>query len=387
MINSSIKDHQNPHQHRIAIIGGRKSGKTTLCASLHQSLMANAHGFSPNMIARFPDAEGLQQIEKLFALKFNAPHTLFRAEQTAPVNTLKIGIDFTSSKWSLFQRKKQHLSGHYAIEISDLRDDFDLFGQFVNHMPQTHSQSQKAQSTQFQTADGQNPLTQFESSLQAANALIICQPAGQKLSPSESTGFIRLMSDIAIGRYGKFETIIIAFTKYESLFLNKGINAFGHAIKPQTILESMLKTILADQSIETGLRALNCHEPDSPHLYAMPVSSFGFMRHNGAANLDKLTGQPISALSSYIEQPRNENPLDGAKAKKKVAGFTIPLSDFDKTQALHPPHPSQHWLPFLTADPFLTAISGLPSQFMIPFDEFLSALDHGTPLQPWRKSA
>jgi len=387
VINSSSRDLQNPAQHRIAIIGGRKSGKTTLCASLHQSLMANAHGFSPNMIARFPDAEGLQQLEKLFALKFNAPHTFFRAEQTAPVNTLKIGIDFTSSKWSLFQRKNQNLSGYYAIEIADLRDDFDLFGQFLHHMPQTSSQLNPIDTSQFQTADGQNPLKQFEASLEAANALIICQPAGQKLSPSESTGFIRLMSDIAIGRYGSFETIIIAFTKYESLFLNKGINAFGHAIKPQTILKTILKTILADQSIETGLRALNCHEPGSPHLYAIPVSSFGFMRHNGAANLEQLTGQPISALNTSIEQPRSDNPLDGAKAKKKVAGFTIPLSGFDKTETQSPPHPSRHWLPFLTADPFLTAISGLPSQFMIPFDEFLSALDHGTPLEPWRKSA
>ncbi len=368
---SKLTSQQAPF--RVALIGGRKTGKTTLCASLAKCLIARSHGFSPHMIARFTDAKGLDQLEALFALKFNAPNTLFRAQSTAFVRKIKIGIDFTSSKWTLFKRPTHHLSGYYAIEIDDLRDDFDLFGQFV------------APSAQFETAEGQNPLTQFEDSLVAANALIICQPAGQKLAPSESTGFIRLMSDIATGRYGTFDTIIIAFTKYERLFLKDGVKAFQHAIKPDTILTTMRDTIMNDHALETGFRALNCHEANSPHLYAMPVSSYGFLRHNGAPNFDKLSGHPICVLEKAIEQARSENPLENAKAKQKVAGFSIPLKPKDSLEIQ--PHPAKHWLPFLTADPFLTAISGIPSQFMIPFGEFLSALDHGLPLEHWRKTA
>lgn len=340
------------------------------------------------MIARFPDAKGLHQLEDLFALKFNAPNTLFRAEQSSPVRKIKIGIDFTSSKWSLFQRQTNQLSGFFNIEIDDLRDDFDLFGQYLSHDLNQTPENIANGTKQFRTAS-QNPLAQFEQSLNKANALIICQPAGQKLAPSEATGFIRLMSDIGVGRYGEFETIIIAFTKYERLFIKNGVKAFSQATNPETILKTMHQTVLADHALETGLRALTSHDSETPHLYAMPVSSFGFIRHNGASNFDKLSGNPICALAPRLEKPQLENPLENAKPRIKYAGFTIPVSnkDKDKPELNSPPHPSKHWLPFLTADPFLTAVSGVPSQFMIPFGNFLSALDDGIPLEQWRKSA
>lgn len=202
--------HSNYH---IAMIGGRKSGKTTLCASLHQNLIARAHGYSPNMIARFPDANGLNQLEKLFADKLGAPKTTFKAESTGPVREINIGIDFGTSKWSLFKKSDHELQGYYQITIDDLRDDFDLMGEFASEQ-------------QIGELSDNNPLAHFKQSLTNANSLIICQPALQKLAPSESTGFIRLMSDIATGRFGSFQNIIIAFTKYERIFTKFGQRPF-----------------------------------------------------------------------------------------------------------------------------------------------------------------
>lgn len=364
-----------PSPYHIAIIGSRKAGKTTLCASLHQSLIAQSHGFSANMISRFPDASGLNQLQALFALKFNTKNTLFRAEQSATIRKLKIGIDFTSSKWSLFDRTTNQLKGYYLVEIDDLRDDFDLLGQFA------HSKDEQ----DALNATTNRPYTQLKDSLTNAKALIICHPAGQKLAPSEITGFIRLMSDIAIGRYGRFETIIIAFTKYERLFLNDGPRAFAKATTPSTILQIMRQTVLNDQAFATGLRALNCHQDERAQLYAVPVSAFGFLRNNGAPNFDKQTDQPLSALASIIEPVREDNPLKNALPRKKVAGFTIPVKSNPQNQS-HA-HPSMHWLPFLTADPFLTAMSGMPSKFMIPFGSFLSALDHNIPIEDMANTA
>lgn len=343
------------------------------------------------MIARFPDAMGLHQLEQLFALKYNAPQMFFRAEHNAKVRKINIGIDFTSSKWSLLQRHSNQLSGYYNIEIHDLRDDFDLFGHYINHniKPPMSAVPIAQANKEPTTSSDQNPLTQFEQSLKAANALIICHPAEQKLAPSETTGFIRLLSDIGVGRFGEFETIIIAFTKYERLFAKYGVKAFNLATDPITILKTMHKTVLEDHALETGLRALSSHEKDTPHLYAMPISSFGFLRHNGAPNFDKLTGQPIAALAPRLENTHHENPLDAAKPRIKLAGITIPISTKNRNieELKAPPHPSKHWLPFLTADPFLTAMSGIPSQFMIPFGNFVSAIDSGIPLEQWRKTA
>lgn len=353
---------------RVAIIGGRKSGKTTLCASLHQSLIARAHGYSPNMIARFPDADGLNQLEKLFAEKFNAPKHTVQAESSGPVRQIRVGIDFGTSKWSLFKKPQHELQGYYQIATDDLRDDFDLMGEFASQQ-------------QIKELSDNNPLVQFEQSLSNASSLIICQPALQKLAPSESTGFIRLMSDIATGRFGTFQNIIIAFTKYERIFTQDGANAFKKAVKPASILEAIATTIHQDNAFETGLRALMSNEDNAPNLYAVPVSAFGFLRQNGAPNLNKMTETPISTLAPLVEETRAENPLSDAVKKMQIAGFTIPVTNEQAKNISPVPHPSTHWLPFLTADPILAAVSGQPSQFMIPVSHFISALDHGLKIE------
>lgn len=361
------------HKNRIAIIGGRKCGKTTLCASLHQSLIARAHGFSPNMIARFPDAKGLNDLEKLFVEKLGAPKTSFKSESSGPVRQLQIGIDFGSSKWSFFKKAEHELHGYYKITIDDLRDDYDLLGEFA-----TEQHIKELSET--------NPLVQFEQSLSQANSLIICQPALQKLAPSERVGFIRLMSDIATGRFGGFQNIIIAFTKYDQIFTKFGAKAFQKAVKPTTILETIAKTIHNDPGFETGLRALLSENDTGPNLYAVPVSAFGFLRSNGAPNLDKMTGTPLSALAPLIEKSRSVNPLNEANQKVQIAGVTLPLTKTQAEKFSPVPHPSKHWLPFLTADPILTAVSGQPSKFMIPVSNFISALDHGFKLDDLGRS-
>lgn len=374
-------------RHRVAIIGGRKAGKTTLCASLHQSLIKQAHGYSPNMIARFPDATGLNQLSALFAQKFSPPDISFRTDHSGPVRHINIGIDFTSGKWSLFKKPEHQLSGYYQIQIDDLRDDFDLYGQFATR-PTANSFHQPGEQA------APDPLIEFEASLHAASSLIICQPAGQNLAPSEATGFIRLMSDIAIGRFGSFDTIVVAFTKYERLFTKYGVNAFSTATNPETILKTIANTIHQDDAFETGLRALNSHDSETPHLYALPVSSFGFLRHNGAPNYDRLTERPIHAITPITELPREENPLPDAKAKMNIAGFMIPAPAQKAASGNNPDsntaatlHPSKHWLPFLTADPVLTAISGMPSQATLPLSEFLEALDNGLQAHQLRQTA
>ena len=384
--------HLNPS--KIAIIGGRKAGKTTLCASLYQSLIAASHGFSPNMITRFPDAAGLSQLEALFALKFSTNPQLFRAEGTAPLRKLKLTLDFTASSWSLLTKHKHLLTGAYAFEIDDLRDDFDLLGLMGSGPDKKAGESAKPNETSPLPVTNRDPLSHLKTSLLQANTLIICHPAGQLLAPSERIGFIRLLSDIGTGLYGPFETIIIAFTKYEQCFLKDGVKAFQKAVQPDTILRTIKETLNADHALEAGLRALNCHLEDAPALYAVPVSSFGFMRHSGAPNFDRLSNAPLSALAPRQEPARQDNPLKDAPLRERVAGFTVPKKEPNDTSAgvkvadeFEAPHPSKHWLPFLTADPFLTAISGMPSKFTIPFGKFLTALDHGMDSDEWRRSA
>ncbi len=370
--------------HRVALLGGRKAGKTSLYASLHQSLIASANGFSPTMIARFPDGPGLHQLEALFAEKFASPGMSFRAEQSGPLRSTRIGIDFSSSKWFDIGRSKHQLRGYYDIQIDDLRDDYDLFGQFAARPTANSFTREENNST--------SPLQHFEQSLNAANALVICQPAGQRLAPSEATGFIRLMSDIGVGRYGSFETIVVAFTKYERLFTRFGVDAFRMATRPETIIDTLRATIQQDDSLASGLTALNSDDSETPHLYALPVSSFGFLRENGAPNYDRQTERPIAALAPQIETAQGEAGLQPARhtanGRMKVAGFTVPVAAPAQSAAeQHHPHPSPHWLPFLTADPILTAISGVPSQFMLPLSEFLLAINNGSGLRQQQRIA
>lgn len=434
MIKTSKNQPQAPvHQgarHRLAVIGTRKAGKTTLCASLHQSLIASAHGFSADMITRFPDSAGLNRLQDLFASKFSDEGVTFRSEASGPVNRLTIGIDFTSSRRRLFHRPKHHPTGYYEIEIADIRDDYDLFASYPhrshrNNDHQARAQNQIPGRDELENSFGEKPRREIEAALRAANDLIICHPAGEPLSSQESAGFITLTSDIALGRYGHFDTITLALTKYEKLFLEKGIQAFETAIQPETIIEVIAKTIEQDHSLETGLRGFNCENSETPHLYVLPVSSYGFLRNNGAPNFDRQSERPIAALAPLAKKadglskisealsgpPLNYNSSDkasqsshtGSTRKKalsssriNLAGFTIPVTekmpegrikaapprasfrkDSPQQQPVAPtPHPGPHWLPFLAADPFLTAISGIPSQFMLPLSEFLAKLEH-----------
>lgn len=377
--------------HRVAIIGSRKAGKTTLCASMHQCLISSAHGFSPDMTTRFPDAAGLARLERLFTEKFASDPILFRSESGPPVHNIRIGLDFSAARRRLFSTPSDQLSGYYDIEICDLRDDFDLFGNFA-------AQSQPEQSKDKPQDSLANALGQFEHSLRAANALIICHPAGERLAPSETSGFIRLMSDIAVGRYGEFDTIILALSKYERLFIEDGVHAFHNAIQPDRIIKAIADTINIDSNLEYGLRLLNSqsidqgtahgHTPQMPHLYAVPVSSFGFLKNNGAPNYDHQSKCPISALAPHPLKEESDKKLSAALAgplvkqtsKRRLAGFTIPYCEGPNNQlaidTAEPPHPGPHWLPFLAADPILTAISGIPSQFMLPLTEFLAKIEH-----------
>lgn len=388
MINQQTANSTAGTPYRVTLLGGRKAGKTSLYASLHQSLIASAHGFSPSMIARFPDGTGLHRLEALFAEKFAPPGVNFRAEQSGPLRSTRIGIDFSSSKWFSISRAKHQLRGYYDIQLDDLRDDYDLFSQFANR-PTANSFSR------HDDDNGTGPLQQFETSLTAANALIICQPARQRLAPSEATGFIRLMSDIGVGRYGSFDTIILALTKYERLFTRFGVDAFRAATRPETIIDTLQASIRQDDSLASGLRALNADDSETPHLYALPVSAFGFLRENGAPNYDKQTERPIAALAPQFESTRRDAAAPGTGPKSqpattgrmKLAGFSIPVAAPAEPQQNEPPHPSPHWLPFLTADPVLTAISGVPSQFMLPLSEFLLALDNGHSLPRHRRTA
>lgn len=424
MIKASKNQPQAPvhqgAQHRLAVIGTRKAGKTTLCASLHQSLIASAHGFSADMITRFPDSAGLARLQDLFASKFSDEGVTFRSEASGPVNRLSIGIDFSSSRRRLFHRPRHHPTGYYEIEIADIRDDYDLFASYPHSAHPVNGQNRQTGKDELETNLGEKPRREIEAALRAANDLIICHPAGEPLSAQESAGFITLTSDIALGRYGQFDSITLALTKYEKLFLEQGINAFQAAIRPETIIEVITKTIEQDHSLETGLKGFTCENSETPHLYVLPVSSYGFLRNNGAPNFDRQSERPIAALAplpkkadgfSKISEALSGPPLNhkaihsnrGDRRKKplpshriNLAGFTIPVTEKmpeggaaesrlkaghknasrQNEPTSHTPHPGKYWLPFLAADPFLTAISGIPSQFMLPLSEFLAKLEH-----------
>lgn len=385
MINKSDSHHAGSARHKIVIMGSRKAGKTTLCASLHQSLITSAHGFSPEMTTRFPDAAGLARLESLFAEKFAADPASFRSDKGPAIRRFRIGMDFSSTKWRLFRQEKDQLNGYFDIEIADLRDDFDLY---ANYQGQFNNEA--SPSSEPGTLSIQKTISEFVTCLKEANTLILCHPAGEKLAPSEASGFIRLMSDIAIGRFGHFETIILALSKYERLFLKDGVHALQKAIQPDEIIKAITTTFNQDINLEYGLNILNSHSSETPHLYALPVSSFGFMKNNGAANFDPERNSPISALAPQAITPKATKEtsdhklsaaLTGPKIKSEVkyrlAGVTIPLRE--ETPALaasdEPPHPGPHWLPFLAGDPILTAISGIPSQFTLPLSEFLASLE------------
>ena len=357
----------------IMVLGGRRTGKTTLCASLHQCLIARSHGLTSSLIARFPDANGLRHFENRLSDMFASPSALF---QSQPLNQLveqfEIGIDFTVNKGSLFSRNEDNLNGYYQFLINDLTGKFNILELVskANHQGDVALQSE---------------LSSLYANLSESNSLVICHPASQNLAPSEANGFIHLMSEIAAGRYGTFDQIIVAFTKYERLFTHDKTDGLSNAVNPSTIIEVIANTIQNDQALETGLRALLGIEGGQPNLYCMPVSSFGFLPKNGAANLHRRTGEPLIPFTPAVREASVSTNPELSRPVTRLAGITIPqtrkasaacLDQSPQTvqQAIHSPN----WLPFLSADPFLTAISGKPSSFMLPLASFITALDQGS---------
>lgn len=366
MINRENSQPSGSDTYPIAVLGGRRTGKTSLCASLHQCLITRSHGFTPKLIARFPDAAGLQHFEQRLAQLFSAPHTIFQSQPIqGTFENFNIGIDFSINKRSFLEQLPDHLKGFYQFSINDLTGKNNMLELLSLSDYQNHPTIQEAQNT-------------FYSTLYNAKSLIICHPAQQNLAPSEANGFIHLMSDIAAGRYGSFEHIVIAFTKYERLFTSFGVKALETAVKPATIMNVMAKTISSDHALETGLRALLGLEPGKPHLYCIPVSTYGFLSKMGAPNYDRRTQEPIASFVPLGYEQPDINPIRDAKPFMRLAGITIPIEKETSEKAGNKSILGPSWLPFLTADPFLTAISGKPSQFMLPLDNFISVLDHKT---------
>jgi hypothetical protein len=174
-------------------------------------------------------------------------------------------------------------------------------------------------------------VAKLRAALGDADAIVFAIP----LTTLEVAGWLsdlrRVIAEMARSSGTKPIRVVIAFTHYERLFVQLGQDAFTYACQPEVALRVIRREIIGSTWAE-GLKKLT-ERGTSVHFTV--TSAYGFVKGFGNPNIDP-------------HKANEEAPFgrDGT-----AAGLT------------------RFWRPFLTAEPFICAALGTPSDYTFTFEQ------------------
>ncbi len=236
----------------------------------------------------------------------------------------------------------------------------------------------------------ENPSTvpSLSTLLSRANHLIFCKPIDGRGPQNWDVAFVDLCGRIASGEFGTFQHIVIAFSFYETMFLDGHDDALFDALTPFYALRYMQAAVLQHEAFRNGLTRLA--NLANTRVFCQPVSSFGFLPHTGRANLDPWLNWKALHFSKSAKAPPNDlknlwravalHPQLIADPSEEAARVqaTWPDDDITALTALEQ-HYRASWWPFLTADPFITCATGQAGALTVSLKSLLASCQISTP--------
>jgi hypothetical protein len=331
---------------KIGLIGPQAAGKTSMFQTFHEALERGRHGFprTTNLrIRRASEAtpiKGLTRDDILDEVGLGARGSPFD-DDTARV----LGGDLPGTLPD--QVVTQHYTLTYCSEmhgseitlrlaITDAAGEHS-FGKernldFVEYRRLLHRELTSCHGfvvvVPFSNAGDAGFVRQLESWLDALDKIAGAQ---EEADPSVLPGQRRL---------------VVALTRYDVMFTDFGSDAVNLAADP-AIATDMINRLVGVATSGDGYRRRIAGFDRSAggrfDIAFVPTSTFGFVPGFGCANLDPDVDAHLT---------------DFFKAGMSPGPFKVALPDY----------PGQYLFPFLTADPFIFAATGMDNPFIVPID-------------------
>jgi hypothetical protein len=191
--------------------------------------------------------------------------------------------------------------------------------------------------------------------LSQAEALVVAVAFSQLSNAAVSDGLNAILTFLAEERHGPMREkgfrVVIALTRYDALFLRFGSLAFAAASEPDVAAMAIGKALRPCREAYEALRKLDISDPDGCFdIRLAPTSAFGFLPRFGCPNIDP----------SVRDEPQVRRGLSPNLFLDEGRARTV--------------------FPFLTADPFIFAVTGIASDFFVRLPDALALADDAAKL-------
>jgi hypothetical protein len=163
----------------------------------------------------------------------------------------------------------------------------------------------------------------------------------------------------------RLQTLVVAFTGYELRFVPRPLQAARRAAAASIGRDTLRKALTEYPVLREGLRKLST--VDDLRIVAIPVSTFGFVRNDGRPNChvpsDRVRAGDIPA-PQFLTRPDIYCGL--VTAARDPTRRALKLSSSEQIDWL-----LRHWRPFLTADAFITCVTGESHELIFKLSELL----------------
>ena len=306
---------------KICLVGPRSAGKSSLLASLVDCVMQSAYGYPPQLrpalqpITRLEFEDGTPAASKFEILEnLVSDYERLRGEFAAGgAPTPAFDVHDYHFRLTLNGDPDPKAKTRHLIEIADASGDFA-------------APSAAAQAPTFSAKE------KFAAKLLGADAIVLVLPLARLEDSAFAPDLARLLERLAQAKDRKAKRFIVAFSRYEKLFVQFGPAAFTYACDPAVALHVVRRAVQSAPWLDV-LRRLEGLEPDTKTRLTV-VSAFGFVKN--------------------FQNP-NWDPHQAGERRFRRAGL-------NGAQAY-----AEFWRPFLTAEPILCAALDQSSAFTFSF--------------------
>jgi hypothetical protein len=329
---------------RIGLIGPTSAGKTSIFETFHESLDRGRHGFpraSNPHIRRTAEATPIEDlrpeeiIEQLLGQGDHAPDAddgALRGEITGTLAEAVVTRHYSLSYYDIDEGKQKTIQ--LAITDAAGRHSFGVQeNMFKEYRLKLYRELAKCHGfvvvVPFSGASDSSFIRQLQAWLTALDKIAADQAKANLLASSER------------------RRLVIALTRYDVVLAEFGSDAFNLAADPSIatdIINRLVKTGNRGASYQSNIARFDKSAQGRFEIALVPTSSFGFVPGFGCANLDPDVTDAVA--------------LDKIRSGNSPESFKLTF----------PNHPDQYRYPFLTADPFIFAATGIENPFIVPLD-------------------
>ncbi len=334
-----------PKRKTICLLGPLRGGKTTLLRTMRSCLREHSHGYQPGYVSSFKLREitqtefddGLPDSHQTVLTRFTNGHY---SREEAFFNDPEAELDKSGREGS-----SGPSDGTLAYFFSLEWTAGDLFPTDVWQQPSNTYLEIVDAAGELSTPSGPTPdewephRIALDNKLRITHAVILVAPSGDGSADPWAPYLLDALEKLARipAENRALERVVAVFSKYDRLFARCGPESVDIAVRRHAALYAVRRELryrrwlqhlsLLGRMLDTDIRLT-------------VASALGFTRSFGTPNADPNTGRPTSAPARF--RTKNDSPgLDSA-----------PL-----------------WRPFLTADPFIFAATGISNVYMFTFDE------------------